>query len=214
MNRIYMSIFLTLVFFNQITLANKLSCDYIFNTTDNSAFLIPMQSQYTGEDQGYYFDKTTRRYWNVHYFNETELNRFTLVFKDSFLYDYKNEKYSTEFDNETGNYKEALIVWSADEKLLVLPFESRGLYHHSSLSRGKAVLFAGTITIANGQILEVSDFSGHYKPNSDSLRRFISFIASQHINLKKLVVSGVNVYEKTKQHSLTYSEYLKSLSAE
>jgi len=170
-----------------------------------------MQPQYIGENQGLYYDKTTHRYWNVHYFNDADLNRLTLKIKNSFVLDYKNEKYSTDFDPETGSYKEALVVLTADKKLLVLPYEARGVYHHSSLSRGKAILFAGTITIANGQIVGLSDLSGHYKPNAESLKNFMTFLVSHKLNLKNLVISGVNVYQQTQQHSLSFAEYLKLL---
>ena len=208
MSRIFLSIFLTLVNFNKLVLADTISCVQLFGELETQkAQLIQMLPQYIGEEKGHYYDKTARRYWNVHYFNHEDLKHLTITVKNSTLYDFKNEKYSTEFDHENGVFKEALVVLTAEENLLILPYESRGLYHHSSLSHGKPVLFAGTITVANGQVIELTDLSGHYKPNLDSLKNFITFLESKKLNLRNMLISGFNVFQKTKQHSISYSEF-------
>lgn len=205
--KIKLSILLTLISITQFLHAGTLECTDLFNRSPQN--LLSMQSHYIGENLGHYYDKLTKKYWKVHYFSDAELESLTLTIRESAIYNFKKEKYSTEFDPELGTYKEALVVLTAEKKLLILPYEARGVYHHSSLSRGQKVLFAGTITIANGQIISLTDLSGHYKPSFESLIYFIKHLESYHLDLRQTLISGFNVYHKTRQHSLTYNELKK-----
>ncbi|MBI5447922.1 MAG: hypothetical protein HY939_04255 [Gammaproteobacteria bacterium] len=48
--------------------------------------------------------------------------------------------------------------------------------YHSSLARGKAVFAAGRITVANGKIIAIDNWSGHYQPRGEHLQALIEAI--------------------------------------
>ena len=56
-----------------------------------------------------------------------------------------------------------------------------GLLHHSSFNRGKGVICAGVIQVANGLPYYISNESGHYKPSTVNLRNAVQLI---HINYR------------------------------
>lgn len=63
--------------------------------------------------------------------------------------------------------------------------------HHSTAVSGGPVAGAGTITVANGQITDMDDSSGHYKPQADYLLQTLEWLRSKgmkvdDINLKDL----------------------------
>jgi hypothetical protein len=70
--------------------------------------------------------------------------------------------------NPCSQPQEALFVICMDGEMLV-SFDLNK-HHHSSLAAGGAVAAAGMMRIANGRILSIDNLSGHYRPDSSSLR--------------------------------------------
>ena len=171
--------------------------------------LLQMQSQYIGEDQGLYFDKITRKHWKVKYFSPAEKRKYQLIINNKRLTDLNKNKYSSEFDFKTGLFTDGLVILDLEQNIYLLPFEERGLYHHSSLSNGQNVFFAGTMTVSDGLVISISDLSGHYKPNISALQQFIHYLESSGLDLRYANISGYNVLKKFKQHSMTYKEWKK-----
>ena len=68
----------------------------------------------------------------------------------------------------------AAFVWTQNNDLFIAQHRS-GKIHHSSLAAGDRVKCAGMIGIKHGQIEELSNNSGHYKPGRDAMRAFVLY---------------------------------------
>lgn len=60
---------------------------------------------------------------------------------------------------------------------------------HTSLSRGKPILGAGSIKVNNGQISYISNESGHYRPEAHILQKVLSLLEKKH----KVNISNISV---------------------
>lgn len=183
-------------------------CSSVFHA--NSALLIPMNPQYRGEDQGLYKDPLTGQPWKVKYFRGTERQRFELRLKDGFFLDSQGRKFETEFDSENSEFKQGLLVIDKDFRFYLLPFESRGEYHHSSLSRGEDVIFAGTASFVGGTLREISNMSGHYKPDGRQTLKVLTRLKDLGARLEQTHLTGQAAMELTGSHSASARE-IKSL---
>lgn len=187
--------------------SSYLKCTDLFSSHFSQQ--LSMLKKYEGEHLGLYYDKTTHQYWHVKYFNETEKAEFKISIANKILLDSTGRKASSPFDSETGQFKEGLIILDTEQNIYLLPYEQRGIFHHSSLSHGQNVFFAGTVSFSNGHILTISDLSGHYKPKYQSLVEFIRFLEDHGLNLRQTKISGYNIFEKTGQYSISYFDWKK-----
>lgn len=62
-----------------------------------------------------------------------------------------------------------------------------GLFHHSSLLAGGDVAGAGEINVQDGQVKQVSNKSGHYKPLHDHAFQVLDELASRSVDLTQVV---------------------------
>lgn len=207
-----MKYFVLIIFlFNTVvTQANPL-CQQLF-TDFKMTQIIPMKSQYIGEDKGLFFDPQTKKPWGVKYFTPQELAPYKLHIQNNKLMDYKNNLVSTAFEDKEGwDFKEGLIVLTTDYKLYFSPIEERGRLHHSSLTAGKEVLFAGMLALDHGDIYYLSDRSGHYKPNAKSVMEFINYLESLGLNLNNMKISGYATENLFDKYSMNYNEWKRGL---
>ena len=92
---------------------------------------------------------------------------------------------------DPSNDEHGLII-TADEEIYVLDHlfgekNTRGrIAYHSMITSGKPVLFSGSVKIKEGLITEISDDSGHYKP--DDIVGLLAFLAN------KGLINGNPVY--------------------
>jgi hypothetical protein len=162
-------------------------CQELF---ENSPELISMNPLYLGEDQGRYLDPLTKQPWRVRYFSERVKARFELFIRDGLLVDKDGVKAQSAYDHESMSWENALIIIDASHRIFHLPFENRGRYHHSSLTGGKDVIFAGTAAFHQGFIRELSDSSGHYKPTSEQTRAALRDLVDRGLDLRQIRLTG------------------------
>lgn len=151
---------------------------------------IKMSAQYLGENRGEYIDPITKKKWNVVYFSEFEKKAFEIFPKKNLFWTSLDQKANSVFDPEALSFNHSLIVIDTDFRIFTLPFEERGKYHHSSLTAGKDILFAGTVAFSDGQLRELSDLSGHYKPAPEQTLLILKELRRRGFDLSKLKLSG------------------------
>ncbi|MBK9038363.1 MAG: hypothetical protein IPL83_04240 [Bdellovibrionales bacterium] len=64
--------------------------------------------------------------------------------------------------------KKAIFVITTDGRLLLNVSPEPGKFQHSSLVNGGPVRYAGEMTIKDGDIMRITNRSGHYHPNPDA----------------------------------------------
>ncbi len=168
-------------------------CLRLFETPEfiNSTLpTIKMSSQYAGENKGQYIDPLTKEKWKVIYFSDAEKKNFEIIYKNKLFWANDGKKANSEFDSEALSFNHSLIVIDKNFKIFTLPFEERGKYHHSSLSAGEDILFAGTVAFSDGYIRELSDLSGHYKPTPEQTILILKELRRRGVDLSHLKVSG------------------------
>ncbi len=66
---------------------------------------------------------------------------------------------------------------------------SRGRYvNHSSLCAGNDVLCSGTISIRNGILRGITNFSGHYQPSADQLKNSMTILRNAGVSMNGVLV--------------------------
>lgn len=168
--------------------------------------LIAMDPVYFGEEKGLFIDPLTRTPWKVRYLSEKERAPLELFIKNGKLVDLKNQSAESQFDFGTGNFQHSLLVIDANFRIFFLPFEQRGLYHHSSLSRGEKILFAGTMIVSNGVVKELSNNSGHYKPTTRQTLLVLQEIHKKGLDLRFAKISGPVALDLMNTPSMTPAE--------
>lgn len=201
---IFMGLFLGAPSFS---LAQGPQCQEFF--AESKPALISMNPLYRGEDKGLYVDSVTKVPWRVRYFSEKLKPRFELFIRDGLLVDKDGNKAQSPYDHESMSWENALIIIDDSHRIFHLPFEKRGRYHHSSLSGGKDVIFAGTAAFHQGYIRELSDRSGHYKPNSEQTVAALKALATRGLDIRQLRLTGHFVKETTPHISLSPREVPK-----
>lgn len=74
---------------------------------------------------------------------------------------------------------ELIYVLAKDEenqKHLYVGRDQPGKFHHSSFTGGKSIITAGTLVARNGELVRISNDSGHYKPTSHNFDKMIAFL--------------------------------------
>lgn len=72
---------------------------------------------------------------------------------------------------------------------LYVGIKSSGAFQHASFLSGARISSAGTIGIENGKLTFLSPLSGHYRPTTQSFRRFIANLKDQGTDTSDLKVS-------------------------
>ena len=105
----------------------------------------------------------------VKYLDENELLEHELGVKNGKLVHANGPSAGTPFDTAesstffSGDGK-AIFVMTPEGRIYASTFQEPGKFHHSSLARGKPVAAAGELTVVDGNLIEVSNRSGHYQP--------------------------------------------------
>ncbi len=81
--------------------------------------------------------------------------------------------------------KEALFVMDAAGNFYATPGLELGRVHHSSLLAGAPVAAAGTLDVATGTLLLVTNHSGHYRPDEGTLDAAIGALRAAGADLSK-----------------------------
>jgi len=153
---------------------------------------------------GIYVDKTYKD--TVAYLNEEQAARYKLTFRAGLAYaldrtilDMREVKADTS-DNATLPSKPKHRLWcygyvftnkglfmaEHDQETSVLSKSSgKGAmdFFHSSYMAGKTVVCAGDISFKDGCLTSISNFSGHYQPESRMLLPVLRYLQSKHVQL-------------------------------
>jgi hypothetical protein len=98
---------------------------------------------------------------------------------DTEIAGYRNLQKSIAPDNR-GGIGVACFVWAPNNDVYIGQHES-GRFHHSSFFAGGRVKCAGMMAVKTGFVTELSNDSGHYKPNPDEFRVFVRWLHSKNV---------------------------------
>jgi RHS repeat-associated protein len=105
----------------------------------------------------------------VKYLDDNELLEHELGIQNGKLVHANGPLAGTPFDTAeastffSGDGK-AIFVMAPEGRIFASTFQEPGKFHHSSLAQGKPVAAAGELTVIDGNLVEVSNKSGHYQP--------------------------------------------------
>ena len=68
------------------------------------------------------------------------------------------------------------------------PPDHQGCFYHSTYVNGEPVLCAGAMTIVNGRIVYINNFSGHYKPRYENFVFYLETLRMMGIDLTRVQV--------------------------
>lgn len=190
--------------------ATALQCSSLF--LPHSDLLIAMNPKYRGENEGRYLDPITKNPWRVKYLAGAERRQYEVLWKDGRFVNQQGKKIESEFDPESMSFDNGLFVIDKNFRMFLLPFESRGEYHHSSLSRGEDVIFAGTAAFSNGVLRELSNSSGHYKPSAEHTRTVLLELKKRGIDLSQTKLRGQAARDLKNSFSVSPKELTELLA--
>lgn len=103
---------------------------------------------------------------SVRYLKDTELPDYELTLFNGKIYDSSGRPFDTtnakSVHSGTGR---AIYVMDEHGKIYASLEQKAGHFHHSSLAQGKPVAAAGELEVLEGELIAISDNSGHYKPD-------------------------------------------------
>lgn len=120
----------------------------------------PMKSKYNNENNPDSFMR-----WNkpqvVTYLSDAEKQELELDVKDNLVVVKETGQPFDTADAPMG----AIFIMEPSGRILASNYESPHEFHHSSLSSGQPVASAGKMHVADGHLLEINNYSGHYEPD-------------------------------------------------
>ncbi len=140
----------------------------------------PLRKKYWGEN------KLGNRIWNgnaVKYYDEQNRQKFSLSTHDGKIYDAYGRPFHTA---GLGYEKNGHVIFVMDEqgRFFASKYNNEGEFHHSSLVAGEPVATAGTIRVTDGILQEITNFSGHYKPNKSFLLQAVHHLRSLGVGIQ------------------------------
>ena len=84
-------------------------------------------------------------------------------------------------------------------------------FYHSSYLGGREVLCTGCITVVNGELTYINNFSGHYQPSVQQVSQAVQALRAQGVNIDKVVVE---YFAGGKSVTQTAPEFLRDQTAE
>lgn len=66
-----------------------------------------------------------------------------------------------------------------------------GAFHHSSMTRGHCVMFAGALTVKEGRVQMLAPYSGHYVPTEIDYDNFLQLLRSRGVSLSETDIKGM-----------------------
>lgn len=134
------------------------------------------------------FDKTN----GVVQLGPTELEQHRVFVRDGKLYDVNGQPVDTSAASNhwTGN-GQGVFVMDRYGNLYLSNAHEVGRFHHSSFLDGQPVAAAGEMEVHNGELVGVTDRSGHYKPDAGLLQQAMGQMKQQGVNFDHVnIVNG------------------------
>ncbi len=113
----------------------------------------------------------------VKYLNEVERKEFEVFVQHDRIIDKNGKLFDTNGSIEIGLDKtpnisnKAIYVMSEKGEIFISKQNEIGKFHHSSFLAGEKVAAAGDIVIEKGIIKQISNYSGHYRPSLEQVKR-------------------------------------------
>jgi len=150
--------------------------------------LYPMLDQYKGEEHGGGHYGTV-----IKYLGADERARHVLRVEDGKLVDETGRPLDPQLGGEGHERRSgfAIYVMLGDGTIYVSFDHDQGSFHHSSLVAGAPVAGAGDMTVIDGDLLELSNSSGHYRPPSESLERVAARLTELGVDMAAVKVTRV-----------------------
>lgn len=140
--------------------------------------LLNMDLKYVGEEEGF-TGTSIRRKDKVNYLSDSERREFEVSIENGQVLNNKKQVFA-----DTG--EKQMIVISEDLNIYVGGEDK--VDNHSSFVQGRRVIYAGEIRIKDGQILLLSDRSGHYSPGLIHTHQALLFFDAYGVDFSKMEV--------------------------
>jgi hypothetical protein len=166
------------------------------NTSEISGarfLLYPMMDKYKGEEGGGGHYGTV-----IKYLDETERLRHVMHGKDGKLVDPDGKPLDPQIGSAGADERSgfAIYVMTGDGTVYVSFDHNQGSFHHSSLVAGAPVAGAGDMTIIDGELLELSNSSGHYRPPPESLKNVATRFTEMGIDMSGVKITRVGEQDR------------------
>lgn len=150
--------------------------------------LYPMLDQYKGEETGGGHYGTV-----ITYLTPEARDRHVLRVDDGKLVDANGEVLDPQLGGDGHDKRSgfAIFVMAGDGTIYVSFDHDQGKFHHSSLVAGAPVAGAGDMTVIDGDLLEISNSSGHYRPPSKSLAHVVARLTEMGVDMSGVKVTRV-----------------------
>lgn len=126
----------------------------------------------------------------VKYLTSTERKEYEASFREGKLY-LKDAPVDTATMNTYQGPGSAIFVMGLDKKIYI-GSHSISRFHHSSFLSGDATLGSGSIkTNEAGEIIEITNHSGHYKPSVDQILNTLEVLKENGVDLSKITVTAI-----------------------
>lgn len=112
----------------------------------------------------------------------SDLAAANVTIREGVFYDSNNNPATTEkhYTNEAGPGW-ATIVQSVEGQIYIFEHR-RSELHHTTISGGKPVLYAGEIKLVEGRVAGLTSKTGHYKTGLDLIDKFTAYLDAQHVS--------------------------------
>jgi len=125
----------------------------------------------------------------VRYLTDNELPDYELIVFRGKLYDAAGSPFdTTNAESAHSGLGRAIYIIDAEGKIYASNFHQAGRFHHSSLARGKPVAAAGELEVLEGELVAISDRSGHYEPAREFSDQALSLFNEQGIDMRYVLV--------------------------
>lgn len=117
----------------------------------------------------------------IQFLTGSDLAASSVSIRDGVFYDSNNNPASTEmyYTNEAGPGW-ATIVQSTEGQIFIFEHR-RSELHHTTISAGKPVRYAGEIKLVEGQVVGLTSKTGHYKTGLDLIDKFSAYLDVQNV---------------------------------
>ncbi len=145
--------------------------------------LFPLYPQYVGEQRG---EGETGDV--IHYWTDADRATHVLHVADGKLVDAAGRLLDAELETHPERNGFAMYVLGADGTIYYSFDHKAGYLHHSSLTAGQPVACAGDLTVILGELIDVNNGSGHYRPPPRALDNMALRLAQMGVDLRTVQV--------------------------
>jgi hypothetical protein len=120
----------------------------------------------------------------VKYLDENERNALKLTFRFGRILDADGQIFDTTGTRALdSNSRRAIFVMDEQGNFFASKFHLVGRFHHSSFLAGAPVAAAGEIEVRKGQLIAISDRSGHYLPRRQFTKQALDELKTRGIDI-------------------------------